>query len=168
MHSLTWSGLSTQPIMMNTEPYNKACSVWSQVQMQPEQRSTGLRGGAVGARVGPASPGGPGASAKHRDFIPVPPEHQTTRSKKRSFLRAVERARRTGRAVYRGRVLKVGVPEIPVGGMHKVAACPRRGAARVGCLTWNCSGLTQELLAEILLWVKDMPHISILFLQETH
>ena len=136
--------------------------------MQPEQRSTGLCGGAVGARVGPASPGGPGASAKNGDIIPVPPEHQTTRSKKRSFLRAVERARRTGRAVYRGRVLQVGVPEIPVGGMHKDAACPRRGAARIGCLTWNCSGLTQELLAEILLWVKDMPHISILFLQETH
>eukprot|EP00439_Symbiodinium_sp_Y106_P079499 s1094_g18.t1 len=39
---------------------------------------------------------------------------------------------------------------------------------RLGCFTWNCSGLSIELLMELFTWLRSRPDISIIVLQETH
>ena len=155
MQALNPSGLSTRPPRINNdsqEPIHPCYSVWSQVQMQQPTAHRALLGGAAGVRVGSASPGHPEASAKTGGFIPVPQMHHLSKIKKRSFQRAIARANKLGSTTYRGQRLVARTPVLPAIQRPQVgvAAAPPQ-QQRLGCVTWNCDGLTQEVLAQLTL-----------------
>eukprot|EP00439_Symbiodinium_sp_Y106_P026183 s6280_g3.t1 len=69
----------------------------------------------------------------------------------------------------RGQRLVAGAPQLPTAtaaSMPVQVQAPK--AARLGCITWNCDGLTQEVLAQLLSWLETQPEVHIAFLQETH
>ena len=92
----------------------------------------------------------------------VSPQHEGIR--KRSIRKAISIASRTGLSLYRGKILAANVAFKPSPPRTEKAS----SGHRMRIFSWNCSGLSQELLAELLLWLDYNPQISVIFLQETH
>eukprot|EP00439_Symbiodinium_sp_Y106_P078677 s150_g17.t1 len=84
--------------------------------------------------------------------------------KKRTLRRAIKRAENRGTSNYKGKQLHSTVLPVSV----RRPPCAGRLKQRVGILSWNCSGLTQLLFAEVQVYLKQHPEIHIVILQETH
>ena len=120
---------------------------------------------AVGTRVDAASPSASGAVclqvAKDGEFYPAQPFKAV---RKRSLRRALERARTTGTAMYRGKVLHANVSlPLPTSPPSSVVSGPR-----VKIFSWNCDGLSTTLYNELLCWLARHAEIDAIMLQETH
>ena len=117
----------------------------------------------VGTRVGRDSLVRPEAplGANDKEYM-VSPQHEGIR--KRSIRKAISIASRTGLSLYRGKILAANVAFKPSPPRTEEAS----SGHRMHIFSWNCSGLSQELLAELLLWLDCNPQISVIFLQETH
>ena len=139
-------------------------SPWSQVQVRPKDHPYRLLGGAVGVRVDTAPPGVSEASAKNGGITPVQQAQQLSKIKKRSLRRAIKRAQQQGHTVYRGRRL-VAHPDLL---RHTSEPKSPPASTRLECITWNVGGLTQVLMAELMVWLRHQPHIRAIMLQETH
>ena len=115
-------------------------------------------------RVDTAPPGVSEASAKNGGIFPVQQVQQLSGIKKRSLQRAVKRALRHGHSVYRGKQL-VAQPDLL---QQQIATPSASTQLRLECITWNVGGLTQVLMAELMVWLRQQGHVRVLMLQETH
>ncbi|OLQ13651.1 Retrovirus-related Pol polyprotein from type-2 retrotransposable element R2DM [Symbiodinium microadriaticum] len=104
------------------------------------------------------------ASAKNGGIFPVQQVQQLSGIKKRSLQRAVKRALRHGHSVYRGKQL-VAQPDLL---QQQIATPSASTQLRLECITWNVGGLTQVLMAELMVWLRQQGHVRVLMLQETH
>ena len=119
--------------------------------------------GSVGTRVGRASLGRPEApiGVNDKEFM-VSPAHGSIN--KRSLQKAIRQAACTGSSMYRGKRMFTNVNrKLPQGVRHSEA-----GGRRIHVFSWNCSGLSQEVMAELMLWLQHHSQIQVVFLQETH
>ena len=74
-------------------------------------------------------------------------------------------AARDGFAWYRGRYISVRREFVPF--LPKPTPAPNHGK-RLEIFTWNTSGFSSEIKAELFLWLRSQRHISAFLLQETH
>ena len=95
------------------------------------------------------------------------PSKAVERLRKRSLHRALRRAAASGETLYQGRPIRLwGVtPPQPAPAAKTVKG---HDGPRVQVVTWNCSGLSQELQLQIFTWLRQNPRIGIFMLQETH
>lgn len=77
----------------------------------------------------------------------------------------MKRAEKAGTTSYRGHELRIG-PQYPVLDTHVRKSAPEK--TRLHILTWNCSGLSSELLLEIFTFLRTRPEVQVIALQETH
>ena len=146
------------------------CSFRSQVRKwAPDGR---LKGGAfkpIGVRVDalPSGVSGVAASvaAKNGGHEPKQKIPSKVRIAKRTYRRALKRAAVDGFAWYRGRYISVRREFVP---RDPVVRPPPDFSNRLGLLSWNCSGLSAELKAELFHWLRQQSHIGAFLLQETH
>ena len=119
----------------------------------------------AGARVVSRPPALTGASQEAKNGEPRPPGKTTAeRIRKRSYRRALKRAEKEGTTMYRGAVLSTTIdPSI----YHWRPRPPSR-KTRLQCFSWNCSGLSTEVMMELLAWLRSRKDISIIVIQETH
>ncbi|CAE7590378.1 Pol [Symbiodinium sp. CCMP2456] len=80
-------------------------------------------------------------------------------------MRARKRAAREGQAAYRGQIIKLRREFVPV---SPKPAMQSSRAPRVEMITWNCSGLSEELYQEFLCWLPTQKDLAVVLLQETH
>ena len=152
--------LSATPIQQHA---SSSSSSRSQVRGQTRQPIINASDMSVGTRVGrdslvrPEAPSG----ANDKEYM-VSPQHEGIR--KRSIRKAVSIASRTGLSLYRGKILAANVDFKPSPPQTEEAS----SGHRMHIFSWNCSGLSQELLAELMLWLDCNQQISVIFLQETH
>ena len=93
------------------------------------------------------------------------PRFDKAKPGKRSFRKALATAHKQGYATYRNQTIHVKREFVPVLGRH---AGHKIQGERVGCLPWNCSGLSSELSAGLFRWLEGKPDIRFFTLQETH
>ena len=122
----------------------------------------------------------PGASTSlHPRHMPANPGHYVptlTGCRKRSFKRAVLRARHFGITRYRGRLCSVhdllgrGEQSHPdTTSPHRSTPRPPPPGLRCSIMTWNAGGLTVTVWNEFLTWLLKTPHgHDIVCIQETY
>ena len=145
---------------------SKAGSARSQVRASHEYMTKLCGGQAMGVRVGGVTLGPPEVTTvtNHREFTHATSSGQQRKGKK-AFRRALAVAARLGQATYRGQVLRVSSSMVPFSG-HRLQM--RTNTERLQFLSWNCSGLSQELFAELTKWLEQFPSLGFFALQETH
>ena len=121
--------------------------------------------GGAGVRVKPHTQGGSRGAAAPKLWVSTSLSNQDgcTRSRKRSYLRAVRRLEKTGQTNYRGKRFFRNK------GWERASGAPEAVPAQGRCnfFTWNCGGLSPEILTEVLQWADDaQAHFFVL--QETH
>eukprot|EP00439_Symbiodinium_sp_Y106_P039661 s233_g4.t2 len=123
----------------------------------------------IGVRVDalPSGVSGVAASvaAKNGGHEPKQKIPSKVRIAKRTYRRALKRAAVDGFAWYRGRYISVRREFVP---RDPVVRPPPDFSNRLGLLSWNCSGLSAELKAELFHWLRQQSHIGAFLLQETH
>ena len=176
MQRIDESGLSTRPLIehdADAEPTSSSSysagirSPWSQVQVPDSTESRSRTSDLVGARVVVAASGATEASAEANYEASKPTTVAAIRVRKRSYRRALKRAARTGETSYRGRALNIG-PVYPVLKPEAARQRPAKEVPRLHMLTWNASGLSSELLLEIIVWLRSKQEVQIFAIQETH
>ena len=140
----------------------------SQVRVHQLQLGEEKLCGGAGVRVGSSSQEdlGGAASAAPKPWESRSREHDNgcSRVRKRTYIRAMRRLRRHGQARYKGKLLH------DTGKVVDACATGREnrpGPDRSTFFTWNCSGLSPEVLTETLVWAADT-RASFFVLQETH
>ena len=124
--------------------------------------------GGAGVRVGALAQGAPGGAVQSapKPWVSGSHGHDNGRSRvrKRAYIRAMKRLRRSGQVQYRGQVFyETGNLDVNV--QERSMDAVLDGRSRF--FTWNCSGLSQEVFAEVLTWAADVG-ASCFALQETH
>ena len=121
--------------------------------------------GGAGVRVEPHSQGGSGGAEAPKLWVSTSLSNQDgcTRSRKRSYLRAVRRLEKTGQTDYRGKRF------FQFRSREQTSGTPgdKSDQGRCNFFTWNCSGLSPEILTEVLQWADDAQAMFFV-LQETH
>ena len=146
------------------ELYSARYSSRSQVRVHRlELGNSKLCGGAGSSSLGDL---GGAASAAPKPWESRSHVHVNGRSRvrKRTYIRAMRRLRRHGQARYKGKILHDTGTVV-----DSSATEPESGDGndRSVFFTWNCSGLSPEVLAELLVWATDT-RASFFVLQETH
>ena len=167
--SHVWCSLSRHQDTFS-QAHGGVCSFRSQVRKwAPDGR---LKGGAfkpIGVRVDALPSGVSGVTAsvvaKNGGHEPKQKIPSKVRIAKRTYRRALKRAAADGFAWYRGRYISVRREFVP---RDPVVRPPPDISNRLGLLTWNCSGLSAELKAELFHWLRQQSHIGAFLLQETH
>ena len=178
MQQLSLSFLSTSPAVdtqkgvaarrcEDHEPRAGTRSPRSQVRVPDMARTTPSSQNLVGARVVVAASGTTVASQEANYEATEPTAARANRVRKRSYRRALNRARLLGTANYRGQTIHYG-PVYP--DLRSAVQCKQQPKLqpRLNCVTWNCSGLSSELLLEWFVWLRTRPEIQVFALQETH
>ena len=139
-------------------------SSWSQFQGCPYIEPKGLYGGGTGVRVSSLSPGGLGSAPVALNTETNFPYYVRTspRAVKRAYWRAVDKLRRTGRAIYRGRQITARPNFSRILPRHELDP-----GDRVRFASWSTSGLSVDVLMETLVWARDQ-RLDCFVLQETH
>ena len=159
-HESRFPILSTTPTGVHASSSTTSrCQVRGRTQQDPSDNAQK----SVGTRVGRASLGRPEApiGVNDKEYM-VSPAHGSIY--KRSLQKAIRQAAVTGSSTYRGKKMFTNVNlKLPKGVRQSEA-----GGQRVHVFSWNCSGLSQEVMAELMLWLQHHSHIQLVFLQETH
>ena len=94
----------------------------------------------------------------------------TSRIRKRSFLRACRRAQALGETKYRGRLLVAASPSTPVRvapSKYKQRMSARSDAKRIQVMSLNAGGLPGAYYDEVMCWLEQSS-VDILLVQESH
>ena len=110
----------------------------------------------IGTRVGRVSLDLPGASheANDKEFM-VSPFHGGIQ--KRTLRKAIRTAAQTGTSQYRGKKM---LANVNIRSFRSTHSNVDNGQC-VQIFSWNCSGLSQQVLAELLLWLEGKQPTSL-------